>query len=206
MVDKGIKKNFNNLSKIAFIQNQIWNANIKLHVLGYHKAKGSLKLNYVTARFDPAQGIAVFKNLAISEKGMYLLKFTVNTIDDEYNFDCFSKAITVKDETQKAAEYSTEYAPNYILKFEGDYDQIEPEEVKANVYNYISQYNIRFGGLQIHKGSVYVSFYSSDSDSNLVNDLNSGGLTIDPKLTFVYANIDNSILSCTNCQVAVSLF
>lgn len=97
--------------------------------------------------------------------------------------------------------YSTNEVPNYIVKFEGNINNTVPEKVKANTYNYFAQNDISIGGIQIYEGSVYVSFYSSSSNSALVNSLATSGLTVDPNLSFSYVSIDGSIITCNNCTI-----
>lgn len=97
--------------------------------------------------------------------------------------------------------YSTNEAPNYIVKFEGNINNTVTEEVKANTYNYFSQNDISIGGIQIYEGSVYVSFYSSSSNPALINSLAASGLTVDPNLSFSYVSIDGTLITCTDCSI-----
>ena len=200
LIDKNSKILIPNISW----QNQTWRVVIELHTLGYYRANGSLSLTNSSAEFDPSNGVAVFSDLGISKKGMYLLTFKVISIDGAYTLNCLSKAITVTAETATQMRYSTDSAPNYTFKFEGEYDSIESDEVKANLYNFMTGYEIDVGSIQVYSGSVYVSFYSSDTNSDLVNTLISAGLTVDPNLQFSYASIDGNTVQCTNCVIATA--
>lgn len=82
--------------------------------------------------------------------------------------------------------------------------QIEPNEVKANVYNFMSGYNISLAGVTVYSGSVYISFYSGSSSNSLIDTLIAAGLTVDPNLQFSYASINDYIVNCTNCVITVA--
>ena len=185
------------------MKNHTWMSTIELHSLGYHRASGQLSVVNSSVNFDPEQGIASFNNLQINAKGMYILVFSVYSTNGEYSFKCLSKSITVTAADDIAMSYSTNSAPEYIIKFEGEYDSIDGDEVKANVYNFMLGYNIGIGNIQVYQGSVYVSFYSSEFNSNLTDTLIASGLTVDPNLSFSYANINGETIGCTNC-VSVS--
>lgn len=150
--------------------------------------------------FDPTSGLASFQNLQITADGMYLLTFNVSTANDEYNFACFSNAITV---TTVVPTYDVTLPPNYVIKYEGDYNVIDPNEVKANVYNFMRDYNISVAGVNTYSGSVYVTFYSSDFSSSLSDSLSTRGLSVDPNLRFSYASFNSIIINCTNCSVQI---
>ena len=173
---------------------------MQLHSLGFYPGNGTLTITNSSSSFDAATGLATFSNLAISLKGMYLLKFSVYTSNSDYNFTCFSQSITILHSTQTLPTYTAGTAPNYLLKFAGNYSAIEPEEVKANVYNFMSINNVGVGGITVYSGSVYVAFYSSDSSSTLNSLLSTSGLTIDPTLKFAYATIFGQTINCTNCS------
>ncbi len=140
---------------------------------------------------------------------MYLLAFNVRTRGNEFNFKCLSKKITVKQAgvplpTFKADPQMTSLPPNYILKFEGDYSTIVPEEVKANLYNFMAGYNVSVAGIRAYSGSVYVSFYSDSASSSLVDIIASKGLEVDSNLRFAYATINDGVITCTSCTVVDS--
>ena len=182
------------------MKNYTWQAYVQLHGLGFYPGNGTLTISNYSSTFDPSSGLATFQNLAISLKGMYLLKFSVYTSNFDYKFTCFSQSITILKSTQTLPTYTAGTAPDYLLKFAGNYSAIEPEEVKANVYNFMSINNVGVGGITVYSGSVYVAFYSSDSSSTLNSLLSTSGLTIDPTLKFAYATIFGQTINCTNCS------
>ena len=130
---------------------------------------------------------------------MYLLKFSVYTSNHDYNFTCLSQSITILHSTQTLPTYTVGSNPDYLLKFEGNYSNIEPEEIKASVYNYMNMNNVGVAGITVYSGSVYVVFYSSDTSSAVNNLLSTTGLKIDSTLQFAYATIFDETLNCTNC-------
>lgn len=190
----------NNSLYHRLFKNYQWTASVQLHELGYHRAKGGLTVVNTTVTFDPTSGLASFQNLQITADGMYLLTFNVSTANDEYNFACVSNAITV---TTAAPTYDVTLPPNYVIKYEGDYNAIDPNEIKANVYNFMTAYNISVAGVNTYSGSVYVTFYSSDFSSSLSDSLGTRGLSVDPNLRFSYASFNSIIINCTNCSVQI---
>ena len=73
-------------------------------------------------------------------------------------------------------------------------------EVQANAYNFFASHDIRVGGIMVYSGSVYVSFYSDDTSSNLTDTLTANGLELDSSLKFKTATINDQVLNCTNCD------
>jgi len=134
---------------------------------------------------------------------MYLLTFQVRTRSADYDFNCFSQAITITKPSAPAFTYDPTQAPNYILKYDGDYSAIEPEEIKANVYNFMSAYDVTVAGVATYSGSVYVTFYSPSSSQSLMDTLVAQGLPVSTHLVFVYASINNKIVNCTDCIIVV---
>ena len=178
---------------------------MQLHGLGFYPANGSLTISNSSSFFDPSTGMATFQDLAISLKGMYLLKFSVYTSNLDYNFTCFSQSITILHPTQTLPTYTPGTAPSYVLKFAGNYSEIEPDEVKANVYNFMSMHNVGVGGITVYSGSVYVTFYSSDSSTTVNSVLSTSGLIIDPTLKFAYATIFGITINCTDCSNSTTI-
>jgi len=76
-------------------------------------------------------------------------------------------------------------------------------EVQANAYNFFASHDIRVGGIMVYSGSVYVSFYSDDTSSNLTDTLTANGLELDSSLKFKTATINDQVLNCTNCVIVV---
>ena len=134
---------------------------------------------------------------------MYLLTFQVRANTGEYDFNCFSQAITITKSNAVAYTYDPTQAPNYILKYEGDYSAIDPEEIKASVYNYMYGYNVTVAGVSTYSGSVYITFYSPSSSQSLMDTLTAQGLPVSTHLVFVYASINNRVINCTDCIIVV---
>ncbi len=138
---------------------------------------------------------------------MYLLAFNVKTAGNEFNFKCISKQIIIKEKGVDLPTYTADPTlttePNYILKFEGDYSEIVPGEVKANLYNFMANYNIDVSGITVYSGSVYTSFYSDSTSSSLINTLTTRGVELDSKLRFSHATVNDRVVSCTSCTIIV---
>ena len=246
IIDKTTKLKVENISWA----NYQWMAKVKVHSLGYHKAAGLLNVANATVKFDSTSGLAQFDNLIITEPGMYVLTLSVYTTNSNYDFSCYSKSITVLKTGTVLPPYNVNSPPDYVLKYEGDYNSIgmyydithflillvdlksilgrliilvntllplifflkliilieiqEPEEIKANMYNFMTKYDIIVQNIKALPGSVYVTFYSSDTSSNLVDVLSSSGVDIDPKLKYTYASINDQIVNCTNCILVTS--
>ena len=176
--------------------------------MSYHQASGDLIVSNSTAYFDSNSGLAYFNDILITAKGMYLLTFNLTTDDDLYNFDCYSNLITISDADTSPATYSTDFPPNYILKFEGNFVSIEENAVKASIYNYLVNKSVSLSDMSLYSGSVYASGYSSAVSTSLMNDLSSSGLPIGLELKFLYASVNSFIINfgyltvnCTNCSI-----
>ena len=120
IIDKSTKLKVENISWA----NYQWMAKVKVHSLGYHKAAGLLNVANATVQFDSSNGLAQFDNLIITEPGMYVLTLTVYTTNSNYDFSCFSKSITVLKTGTVLSSYDANSPPDYILKYEGDYNSI----------------------------------------------------------------------------------
>ena len=149
--------------------------------------------------FDSTTGLASFSNLSLTAQGVYLLQFTVTTTNNDFKLTCLSQQITIKNPTAVFPSYREGTRPGYSLKFKGEYSSIRPQEVLANMYNFMNLYNINVAGAHCYSGSVYVSFYSVDTSILLINSLVASGVTIDPNLQFMYANVFNTLFNCTSC-------
>lgn len=176
-----------------------WTAQIQMYDTGFYLAKGSLQITKTIASFDSATGTAVFSDLLINKTGMYLILFKVFTNNKEYSSECFSNPITIKSATAVTTSSTTGTQPDYLLKFNGNYSSINPNEIMANVYNYMSSFNLEIKDISCYSGSVYVAIYSSDYSSTLLKSLATNGLNISSSLVFVSALVDGNTYQCTNC-------
>lgn len=132
---------------------------------------------------------------------MYLLTFNLRTENDLYNFDCYSNSITITEPNTSQAFYSTDFPPNFILKFEGNFADIEENAVKASIYNFLVNYSISLNEMSLYSGSVYASGYTTQVSASLTSDLSRSGLSIGSDLKFVYASINDFLVNCTNCII-----
>lgn len=131
---------------------------------------------------------------------MYVVSINVLTTNGEYTLGCLSKTIRVKKAganlpTYKADPTMSQLPPNYVFKFEGDYNSIEPEEIKANMYNYLLEYGVDSAGIEVYSGSVYTAIYADDTSSDLLNSITANGVSIDRNLVFSYATINDGVIS-----------
>ena len=173
-----------------------------MYTLGYYPAKGSLNTANTQATFDTSTGLAQLTNLKIDKAGMYVINIEVNTLGNEYTLKCLSNPIQIIKSTTQIS-YDSSQKPDYLVKFNGDYNSIEPSEIKANVYNYFSNYNITVGGISSYSGSVYVVFYSTDTNTALITELVSNGLVVSPNLKFASITIGSVTYNCTNCTITI---
>jgi len=170
--------------------------------LSYYPAKGSLVLSNSTVIFDTSSGLALFSNLQISKAGMYVLSIQVYTTDNMYSSQCYSNPIQIIQSTTRIS-YDSSDTPDYIMKFNGSYSSIIPADIKANVYNYMSNYGLTIGGISCYSGSVYVSFYSSDTNVALITSLISSGLIVSKSLSFQSITVGSVTYSCSNCTIVI---
>ena len=183
--------------------NYAWTARIQMFSLGYYPGKGNLSTSNTTVTFDQTTGLALFTNLAITKSGMYLISITVASTNNEYSLQCYSNLIQIKQAKAVLKSYSSEVEPDYVLKFNGNYSQIDPNEIKANIYNYISDYGVNIAGITSYPGSVFVAFYSDDSSDTLINQLIAAGINISSSLTFVSISLNGNTFICSNCSNSV---
>lgn len=164
-----------------------------MYKLSNYQARGILNLENASVSFDTSTGYAQFINLTIDNIGMYILSIKLYTIGNEFQSQCYSNTIQVIKQQETNKTNATDLEPNYKLKFIGDYynlTQDDKNEIKANVYNYISNYNLTVSNIRLYPGSVYVVFYSPDSNSQLLNELVQSGLNVSSIITFNSANIN----------------
>lgn len=171
-----------------------------MYSLGYYQGNGTLITSQAAVTFDTTTGYAVFNNLAITKSGMYLISIKVFTPNQEYNLNCYSNPITIRSSTVQAQTYDSSSTPDYSIKFDGNYSAINPNEIIANVYNYINSYGVNVNGIKAYAGSVYVVFYSSDSNPTLINTLIAQGINVSSALKFVSASVNGVTYTCSNCS------
>ena len=133
---------------------------------------------------------------------MYLLLFTLATTDGTYNFNCFSKTIKVSS-AANSVEYSSELPPNYIMKFDGNFEEINTDVIKASTFNFMSRHGVVLTGMEIYSGSVFVSGYASTASSSLSSELETSGVTVDSSLKFVYLSFNDVLMNFTGVVVVV---
>lgn len=132
---------------------------------------------------------------------MYFISILVYSTNNDYNLKCYSNAIQIISAIGMLPTYDSTSQPDYTIKFNGQFSSINPVEIKTKVYNYMTTYGINIGGIKCYAGSVIVAFYSTDTNTQLINSLTSGGLNISSNLVFVSANIGGTMYNCTNCII-----
>ncbi len=132
---------------------------------------------------------------------MYLIRFKISSSDSEFDFTCFSKVITVVEKLSDLT-YSTDLPPNYIVRFNGNYSAVDDRSVRASFFNFMLGHGVIMAGINVYKGSVYVSGYSSQYSLDMTRELESSGITIDQRLGFDYMIVnDVQIINCSGCVI-----
>lgn len=188
-------------------KNYTWQAEVRMYKLGYYQGKGSLDISKASVLFDPTNGYTLLNNLAINNAGMYLLSINMFTSDNKFSTKCYTNTITVLREAKNNT--NANQTANYKLKFKGDYynlSQSDKNEIMANVYNYVSDYNISVSNITLYPGSVYVAFYSSDSNNALVQALLTSGLNISSLIVFDSASINGISYGSSSSASSVIFF
>lgn len=171
-----------------------------MYALGYYPAKGSLVTSNAQVIFDPTTQYTSFRNLAIDKSGMYLLSIQIYSERREFTSQCFSNTITVS----KKLASSSSSSPNYKFKFSKTNSSVtlgtnEKNQIKASIYNCMSNYNISVTGIQLSdsdsrrkrdssSSSLVVMFFSTDSNSALSSALSS--LNVSSYIVFSSATIN----------------
>jgi hypothetical protein len=179
-----------------------------MYVLGHYPAKGSLILANSNVTLDPSTGYTFFSNLVIDQPGMYLLSVSIYTIGGEFTSLCYTNPITVYKPTVSLTFTNSNYtSPNYKLKFNGDFNQLTQDnksEIMSSVYNYASNYNITIYNITMYSGSIYVAFYSPDTNSVLIADLSNGNISLGSLLKFSSVSVNGVTYVCTTCSTSSS--
>jgi hypothetical protein len=106
----------------------------------------------------------------------------------DYDFDCMSKPIIVKRESQNVqlSVNQDNFIPNFYFNFSGNYDDLTTEQLeqyKSIFYNCIFlKYDlVMLRSLEIYKGSIILETYISgdyDNLNRLKNDLSQNGFSL----------------------------
>ena len=190
---------------MIFNKNYTWQADVRMYKLGYYQGKGTLDISKASVVFDPSTGYTLLNNLAITNPGMYMLSVNMFTTDNKFSTKCFTNTITVLKEAMNNT--NANQTANYKLKFKGDYynlTQSDKNEIMANAYNYISDYNITVSNITLYPGSVYIAFYSSDSNTALLQALLNSGLNISSLIVFDSASINGITYSGSSSSTSSS--
>lgn len=166
-----------------------------MYKLGYYPGNGSLNSANTKVTFDILSGNALFTNLAVDKLGMYMFSLRIFSAGNEFSGGCYSNALTV---VKSISNHNITSSPNYKLKFNGDFYNLtknDINELKANAYNYISNYGIGISNINVSAGSVYITFYSIDSNQDLLKELIKNGLNISSTLVFISADVNGQIYS-----------
>ena len=170
-------------------------------------SNGSLTSSTSTVTFDTTTGMATFSNLAISQKGMYMLLINVHTVSsNDYNFECISAPILVKSSSDSILNLEPLSEPDMYLTFTGNYSNQSPDTLKkfeAMIYNcFISSYGILIQlSITLYQGSIKaVIGTSGDSSSyaNLVSSLNGSNFSLSSDVILTDATINGAFYNFTN--------
>lgn len=151
-----------------------------MHSLAKWQSNGVLNTTSYAGVFTPNQNHVQFSKLAITSPGMYILQVRMQSSDNVYRISCFSNTIRIN---ASAADrnFDSQFQPNFIFSFSGKYEDIDVEQYKSMMYNYLTNL---FGAVVV--GDMYVYKDGNDSVGVAVN--------IVPD-TEVYYNITNSSLA-----------
>jgi hypothetical protein len=138
--------------------------------------------------FDLSYGMALFKNLYLTQSGMFMLRTNVKSLNTpEYDFNCMTRAIIVKPVWREISLLVNDVLPNFELVFNGDFDAYtidQLEQFKAVVYNcFIERYNFSlFREFTVYKGSIRMNtglVGTSEDMTSLATDLRTNGFSLD---------------------------
>lgn len=138
--------------------------------------------------FDLSYGMALFKNLYLTQSGMFMLRTNVKSLNTpEYDFNCMTRAIIVKPVWREISLLVNDVLPNFELVFNGDFDAYtidQLEQFKAVVYNcFIERYNFSlFREFTVYKGSIRMNtglVGTSEDMTSLATDLSTNGFSLD---------------------------
>lgn len=197
---------------IYIFKNYTWSATIsmyKLEKLMDWKEIGNGSLitstddNNHQVMFNKSNGLATFKNLLINKPGMYVLEIKIKTNDNnDYESICYSNSIQILASKVKQIDYDPNITPEYIAIFDGYFNSIIPSKIESIMYNYITSFGINMAGISCwsYTNQVYVSFYSKDFRSLLMESIVSSGLNVSQYLRFNSITFEKQNFTCLNCS------
>ena len=161
-----------------------------MYALGHYPAKGSLVTKFTSVAFDPSSGLTYFKGLTINKTGMYILSIKIYSKGKEFNSQCYSNLITVSKESSNSSasasnKYQFTFSTSNFSAVSGSDDQ---NQMKAAIYNYMTDLNISVSNLQLTtssarrrrdtgivsvSGTIMIVFYSPSSGQTLASVLSS---------------------------------
>ena len=168
-------------------QNFTWSATLQLISLSKCNSNGSLNSSASSVIFDTKTGIATFKNLEITKKGMYMLAIEVKTTNvNEYDFTCLSTPILVKGISETILTYSINVDPDMYLTFSGNFTSQTADDLNSfqtMIYNCLLINNgiLIQSAIQLYAGSIKAALGTSGSASSygsMITALNSSNLTL----------------------------
>ncbi|CAF5083871.1 unnamed protein product, partial [Rotaria sp. Silwood1] len=123
-----------------------------------------------TTPVDPTTGTITATDLAISDKGMYIIKLQITSSNGQYSIQFTSNGILVK-ENSTVLEVFTGFPTTYMT-YNADYDALESEgkleQFRATLYNYYT-INLKLpvsSDIILRKGSVLAAATYSTSGSS----------------------------------------
>ncbi|CAF0819146.1 unnamed protein product [Rotaria sp. Silwood1] len=155
LVDKISKTQIGNIQWSTFT----WSAIVSLYTSLQYQGTGSL-ITTSSSRIivDPTAGTITATDLAISDKGMYIIKLQITSSNGQYSIQFTSNGILVK-ENSTILEVFTGFPTSYMT-YDADYDALESEgkleQFRATLYNYYT-INLKLpvsSDIILRKGSV----------------------------------------------------
>ena len=168
-------------------QNFTWKATLMLIGLSKCNSNGAINSNGSSVTFDTNAGIATFQNLAITQKGMYMLSIEVKTTNaNDYDFTCMSTPILVKGASETILTNTVNIEPDMYLTFTGNFTTQTTQNLQSfqtMIYNCLLIKNglLIQSAITLYQGSIIAALGTSGAASgyvNMVAYLNTSNLTL----------------------------
>lgn len=147
------------------------------------QSNGTLS-TFVHSTLDAVKSTIDFTEISFNDTGMYILRAEVKSTDNDYNFNCYSKAILIKESSDSYA-FDDSLGTNVEFKFDYDYPTLvaekKTEHVIAQFHNCVcKRFGIkRTGSVSVYAGSVVVATTISTSNPSGITDLSAVASGID---------------------------
>lgn len=177
------------------MKNHVWQATIAVFSLYTCGVPGTIQSDLVYSTIDTNTSSIMFNNLELDATGGYILLASIRSTNNEYNLNCRSNSIIVKNSSMNF-EINDDIDPNIVLIFKADYQANlhNIEMFKSMFYNCIyNKYKlVKTRSIMVYNGSIGINSGATgsvDQISSLAAEIKNGsfnfnGFTLESAIIF----------------------